>query len=137
MGTRRCARHHDALGIDHFAHDSSRGIGCCHQVRANPKLIGGHLLQGTEQDICCGVRTGQGHAQPSQKRTKERVKRPGSGQSKSEGGIRSRIFSEIPQRQHARDRQQRKSHFVPGSQPGSNNQPRPKSHGPTSNHTGK
>src|SRR5208282_2044222 len=85
------AGYDDALRIDHFAHDPTRTVGGAHQDRREPDLLCGDLLQAAEQHVGRGVRTGQGHAQPSEQGPEERIHHPRSRERQAHGGIHARV----------------------------------------------
>src|SRR5258708_2297439 len=56
----------DVLRRDHFANDSSRGIGCCQKHWAKMQLLGCSDLQVAEQEVARRVASAQETRNPSQ-----------------------------------------------------------------------
>src|SRR5579871_6998972 len=73
----------DGLGVDHFAHDSTGAVGGGHENRIKAELLRGDLLQAAEKSIRRCVATGEGDAEPSEKRSEEGIEPACSGEGQA------------------------------------------------------
>ena len=73
----------DALRCNHFAHDTSGGVGGGHQVGRDIELLRGELLEAAEEDVGRGVGSGGGGADPADEGSEEGIKGSGAGEGEA------------------------------------------------------
>ena len=83
----RRAGDHDALGVDHLAHDAAATVGRRHQAGRYSYLLRGNFLQAAEEHIRRSIGTSQRHSQPAEQRSEEGIEHSGARESQAHGGI--------------------------------------------------
>ena len=108
---------HKTLGVDHLAHDAAGGVGCGSEDGVEAQLLGGDLLQATEEHVRGRVTAREGHTQPAQHGAEEGEEHARAGEGQTHGGVQTRRLGHEAQGQHGGDGEQGDLHAADRATP--------------------
>src|SRR5215204_4134134 len=105
LKARRARTDGEVLRADHLTQHATRGVGPHGQDRADPYLLGRHLLQVGEEGVRGGIRARERYTQPPDERGEEREEETGGGKRQAQSIGLSRVVQEVRQPQYGGYRQ--------------------------------
>src|SRR5439155_26675835 len=100
------------VSFQHSPHQAAGRVGRYDQDRIEVELLRGDSWQAAEQCIGGGNGAGKEYAEPAQVRSKEWVKKSGSGEREAENGIGAGIARQEAEAKYLSDHQHRNLHAV-------------------------